>query len=376
MTPTAANDNQAISHADKYEAFLKDLDVLYPVGPTFYNPTPTDVGLGFTSNSTDPHPYRQQKPPVRDAEGIWVSAPRAVDTSESITVDKPWFQNKRPRLATHTPSKSTPEERAAGRSRYAAAHGKGGEETKAIAKLRRAMERRQGIGDPNCPPHRGHDVPLLTVLKKDGHTEYTSLVLAYRKLAALALVQPLQSNIYGGYSAGMAVKVQMRSKRLTPEKDIEKAAASNWAEIPDGEIKYKNEVVRLKRPLDGNTGKRVAAISPDDDIDDGFQGKDELHVNFSESGLIDQIDAKRTLAKLRAALGPLLSPFEDAVLGGMNLSQIGKREGFTIKPDLVGKALCLRALASHRWAWHDLETLDRLYSADNDNDPEEVALVA
>lgn len=379
--PTADNDNvDAISHDDKYTAFLKDLAARHPPqAKNFRTPMPTGP-CGFAWSGTDAPSMRQKLPPFKNAEGIYDQAPRELIKAESISIEKPWFQNKKPRLASHTPSTSTPEERAAGRERYAAVHGEKGNETKAIAKLVRAIAKRQAIGDPNCEPHRGNDCPLLTNLKREGHEEFAALVLAYRKLAATAAMQPVQGMSHG-YDA--SINVQMRSERLKPEQDVEDAAAiaakndGKWPELPRGEIRYKNEVVRVKGNQTDIAARRKKPVDASGESDSGhYQGYDNLHENFSASAIEAQIDAKRTLGRLRATLGPLLTPFEDAALAGYTMTQIGRKEGFSIKPDLVGKALCHRALATLRWAWHDLATLERLHVADNDNNMQELASAA
>jgi hypothetical protein len=376
---TADNDNHdAISHEAKYTAFLKDLAKRHPPkAPIFRTPMPTGP-CGFAWIGTDAHPMRQKLPPVKDAEGMYVSAPRELVKAESVNIPKPWFMDKRPRLASHTFSTSTPEERAAGRARYAAVHGEKGSETKAIAKLVRAIAKRQSFGDPNCELHRGNDCPLLTNLKREGHEEFAALVLAYRKLAATAAMQPVQSMTHG-YDA--SINVQMRSERLTPEQDIEDAAAiaaandNKWPELPRGEIRYKNEVVRIKGNQKDIAARRKKPVDSDCESDSGHcQGYDKLHENFSASSIDAHIDAKKTLGILRATLGPLLTPFEDAALAGMTMTQVGRKEGFSIKPDLVGKALCHRALATLRWVLHDLDTLERLHAADNDNNVQEIAI--
>ncbi len=375
----ADKDNQVISHDNKYQAFLKDLAHRHPPqAKNFRTPLPTGP-CGFAWGGTDAPTMRQKLPPYKNADGIYDQGPRVLIKDETISISKPWFMNRKPRLASHEPSKSTPEERAAGRARYTAVHGENGSETKAIAKLVRAIAKRQSIGDPNCEPHRGNDVPLLSNLKREGHEEFATLVLAYRKLAATAAMQPVQSMTHGFDSS---INVQMRSDKLTPEQDIEDAAAiaaennGVWPALPNGEIRYKNEVVRVKGNQKDIVARRKKPVDASGESDSGhYQGYDKLHENFSASSIDALIDAKKTLGILRATLGPLLTPFEDAALAGMTMTQIGKKEGFSIKPDLVGKALCHRALVSLRWVWYDLGTLEKL-RADNDNDMQEIASVA
>lgn len=341
----------AISHDDKYTAFLKDLAKRHHVeAPTFRYPMVTNKAAGYSNLENDPHPFRQFNRELFLDDGIYDSRPASMRISVGDSRPNDYKKPTKKSLAA---------------------------EQKRIDRLVTAIGKRQAIGDPNVEHHRGHDVPLLTVLKRDGHTEYRDIVAAYRKLAATALAPAIQA-MANGYEGGM--NIQMRSKSLTPEEDVEAAAKyaadndNDWSTLPKGEIKYKREVVKLKRTVVVDTGKRKAVAENDYDGEDGMQS-DTLHVNFSESTLHEQIDAKSRFSKTRAMLGPLLAPFEDAVLGGFTMTTIGTKEGFDIKPDLIGKAMCLRALAALRWFWHDLDTLEAMH-ADNDNMRYEEAMAA
>lgn len=66
----------------------------------------------------------------------------------------------------------------------------------------------------------------------------------------------------------------------------------------------------------------------------------------AEDRLIDRIDARAVLKTMRDSLGPLLRPFEDAVIHGRSLTAIGRDEGFSndASAAAAGKALVYRGL--------------------------------
>lgn len=68
--------------------------------------------------------------------------------------------------------------------------------------------------------------------------------------------------------------------------------------------------------------------------------------NDQEDKLAGQIDAANELIAMRMAIGPLLRPFEDAVIHGQSLTAIGRAEGFAndASAAAAGKALVYRGL--------------------------------
>ena len=64
-----------------------------------------------------------------------------------------------------------------------------------------------------------------------------------------------------------------------------------------------------------------------------------------DDALIAAIDAKPMFLRLQAALGPLVDPFEDAVIGDMTLTDIGRAKGVnTVSRGPVGKVLVMMGL--------------------------------
>ncbi|UYE95812.1 hypothetical protein HAAEEKHM_00092 [Sinorhizobium phage AP-16-3] len=299
-----------------------------------------------------PHPYRTNTR-FRKVDGVWVP----IDEERHAV----------PRR------QSTPEERAAGRS---AAAKKAKAESKAMRKLTKVIAERQKIGNPSIVQSRGEDFPLLEALRRDGRHEQIEVVKRYRRLVALCEAEPLKGLDYSKADGGELVR---ESSRLTPEADIDAAKASDWTEIPDGEIKQSSKIKKSKGSY-SIPAKRVV-VSERSDSSEGYVIKTEsLHIKITDETLNEHIDAKPILAELRAILGPLLDPFEDAVLGGQTFTKIGRAEGADYKPDIVGRTLVMRAIHALDGAWRDIDARERRLAVEakrrfktrlaaNDNNP-------
>lgn len=242
---------------------------------------------------------------------------------------------------------TTREERAAGRARAAL---KAEEELKAMKKELRRIKKRQRIGNPDCPRSRDEDFPLLAVLRRDKLQDYIRVVLEYRRLFALCEAEPLKGQAYGANEPGMAVAYV--SRRMTGLKEVNEAAAAGFpgSSVPGGEIIYERKVRKSKGAYD------IPAVRKKNvDVDAYFEGDggtskvgttESLHIRVTEDVLLDRIDRAPILAKIRAALGPLLEPFEDAVLGGQTLQSVGNTAGFFGRDATsAGKALVLQGVA-------------------------------
>lgn len=278
-----------------------------------------------------PHPYRTNAR-FRKVDGVWEQIIPEVERSVRRT--------------------STPEERAEGRQRAAA---KAREERRRMGKITKAIKKRQDIGDPSIVQSRSEDFPLLEALRRDGKQEQVEVVKRYRRLVALCEAEPLKGLDYSKADGGELVR---ESKRLTPEADIDAAAASDWKDIPDGEIKQSAKIKKSKGAY-SIPPKRVV-VSDRPDASEAYVIKTEsLHVKITDETLNEHIDAKPILAELRRALGPLLDPFEDAVLGGQNFTKIGRAEGADYKPDIVGRTLVMRAIHAVDGAWQDIDARER-----------------
>jgi hypothetical protein len=287
------------------------------------------------------HPYRTTTKFQRNADGSF-----ARDAEGYLVPIVP------PKDELREKQESTPEERADARARIAA---KLEEENRAMEKLNRQVVgrtatgvavrrgKRQDIGDPDCRLSESEDFPLLAVLRRDKAQGMIASVLAYRRLVALCEAEPLKGQSYG-QTTGMEREYETR--RMRGVEEVNEAASKGFKGklVPGGEVVYERRV----RKSDGAYDIPAKRVLPAEVSDDGttIGGRTEsLHIKLNEDTLADYIDSKPRLEKIRAALGPLLEPVEDAVLGGQTLEKIGKDQGMVGREAIsAGKALVYRGL--------------------------------
>lgn len=220
-----------------------------------------------------------------------------------------------------------------------------------MVKIIRKIAKRQEIGDPGCVQSRAEDFPLLEALRREEREDMVAVVLRYRRLVALCEAEPLKGLDYSKSDGGEIVR---DTKRLTPEADIDAAAGSNWEIVPDGEIKITTKIKKGKGAYSIPAKRTVVAAN--DNIASGSVIKTEsLHVKLTDEVLHEHIDAKPILSELRASLGPLVGPFEDAVLGGRSYTDVGKASGENAKPAVAGKALVGMACGIVRVKWLEID---------------------
>ncbi|NIH74430.1 hypothetical protein FHV99_001637 [Ochrobactrum sp. P20RRXII] len=249
------------------------------------------------------HEYRTDTRFARDENGKYTL--RAVE---------PIKEDEKPKIIR------TPEDRAFGR--YSAGN-KRTIEKRAITRLRKKIEKRQSIGDPNCVQSRDEDFPLLAVLRRDKRADLIAAVLQYRQLVALCESEPLKGQSYGGADGSATVF---------------------YSNFEDGELVHSSKVRRSKASYDIPAVRVRASVI--NDRGEQVSGRTEsMHVKLNEDTLADYIDKKPVLARIRSALGALLDPVEDAVLGGRTLEKIGRDEGFVGSSAApAGKAIVYRGL--------------------------------
>lgn len=298
---------------------------------TFKDVRYSDAALRTVRNrSTFSAPCRGSTRYEKDATGKLV--PDDVDETGFQTIPKP--------VDACRDKSITREEREAARERAAAL---AVAERKAIAKMRKKFEKRQSIGDPNCRLSENEDFPLLAVLRRDRQADLIAAALAYRQLVALCESEPLKGQSYDA-AAGMAV--ERRSFLRDGVKEVEAAAADGFEgkSVPGGEIKYRSEIKRSKGAF-ALPAKRALPATAVLDGDPIVGRTQSLHTKLSADTLADYIDKKPVLTKIRAALGGLQDPLEDAVLGGRTMQRIGEDEGFSGSAAAsAGKALVYRGL--------------------------------
>ena len=282
--------------------------------------------VAFTGDQ--PHPYRTNTR-FRKVDGKWEPI------EETRTRDAP-------------KALPTAEERADGRRM---AKLKADDEAKRMANLRRAIVKRQSIGDPTCRPSEGENFPLIEALRREGREELIAVVLRYRRLVALCEAEPLKGLDYSKSDGGEVVR---ETKKLTPEADIDAAKASNWKDVPNGDIKVTTKI-KKSRGSYASAPKRTI-VAANDNVASGSVIKTEsLHVKITDEILNEHIDAKPILTELRSSLGPLVEPFEDAVLGGQTYTEIGKKAGERTQPAVAGRAIVGTAIGFISVKWQEID---------------------
>jgi len=257
------------------------------------------------------------------------------------------------------PRATTPEERAEAQARANAKHAA---EQAGVAAERARIAMRQAIGEGwDGAANDNESFPLLKALRSEKRDDAIAIVMRYRALAAVVAAQPLQG---ASATADDGLAVAHRSTRLAGPEAVDAAAAAGWPgdALDDDEINYK-ETIRVRKGAAGSTGKRARIASDDDPT----PSTASLSRRFNVDLLDAQIDARPILGELRAALGPLLDYFEDAVLGGRTLAEIGARAGGGSQTSAaVGKAFVLQAIDVVRDAWRLIEIREAKRAADAD----------
>lgn len=242
------------------------------------------------------------------------------------------------------------------------------EEKKAMEAQLRRINKRQSIGDPACAANDNEDFPLLAVLRRDKLHHYIEIVMEYRRLVAIAEAEALKGQDYG-YDTGFYA--EQESRRMKGVEEIERAAKEGWDgdRVAGGDIEYTGKV-RKSRGVYSLPATRKQPIS----VDAYFEGENgsskvsaagktaSLHFKMTDDLLVERIDTAPLLAHLRNALGPLLEPFEDAVLGAQTLTKIGQKDGMSgVQAPAVGRALVFRGCAAVHGAVEELKVQPMAY---------------
>src|SRR5690606_29798385 len=127
-----------------------------------------------------------------------------------------------------------------------------------------------------------------------------------------------------GYDA--SAEKEYRTLKLNGVEEVDEAASKGWQDnaVPGGEIEYKE--VRKRGSDDSNwtipAKQKVVGKDPTNIKARPFA------VKFNENVMIAKIDMRPVLEELRASLGIGLDAFEDAVLAGKTLTEIGEARGY------------------------------------------------
>jgi hypothetical protein len=202
---------------------------------------------------------------------------------------------------------------------------------------RRELVLRTSSGSLRAPPANDNQAwPLLAQLRKDGNDVLVAVAERYRAIydAASATV-PLVGTVLDDTFLPL---VQKTANKTDPDARAKGALVIGGAPpVGDGCFRAGIETEELADARRANNLKNPPrrARRP---VAKKWNG---------DRFVIAAIDARRELKALRSALGPLVEPFEDAVLHGKTLTEIGLDQGAGDKTaGAVGKAFVLKGLST------------------------------
>ncbi len=181
-------------------------------------------------------------------------------------------------------------------------------EVKAIAKMRRRIERRQSIGNDWDGRAANDNIawPLATALIREGNTELLKYAMMYRRIHAAAKSNALLGGTSIALGEGMALDRHIHVR-------------------PNGSIAYKH--IRQSTAASVDIPARRATVT---------DSETQLSSEKSESGYTnvpkpwrgdvpvnEMIDAQRKISRLQSALGYLCEPFEMACIDGKTYAEVG-----------------------------------------------------
>ncbi|MEJ5026357.1 hypothetical protein [Brucella anthropi] len=235
-----------------------------------------------------------------------------------------------------------PEQREATRERLRIERAR---EAKAIAKMRRRIERRQSIGNDWDGRAANDNLawPLAVALIREGNTDLLKYAMMYRRIHTAAKSNALLGGSSVSLGEGMALDRHIHVR-------------------PNGSIAYKH--VRQSAAASVDIPARRATVT---------DSEAQLSSEKSESGYTnvpkpwrgdvpvnEMIDAQRKISRLQSALGYLCEPFELACIDGKTLAEVGATVGVSNRSGAqgAGRALVHTALITLRDILGDLQRKD------------------
>ncbi|MGU3494227.1 hypothetical protein ACLBXM_09315 [Xanthobacteraceae bacterium A53D] len=179
-------------------------------------------------------------------------------------------------------------------------------EASTVSRITKRIAKRQSIGDGWDGKAANDNIgwPLAKALLAAGDGELLKYAMRYRQIETSATSEVL----LGGTSIG-ADPVQVDQK--------------TWVK-PDGTVAYKGERQLTAAKFVGDIPSTQKVRTNDSTIKAAAPVAKKWN---GDAKVIDHIDDTRRLAALRAALGPLVEPFEEAVLHGATLEEVGRGVG-------------------------------------------------
>lgn len=174
-----------------------------------------------------------------------------------------------------------------------------------MARLTKRIAKRQAIGDGwDGAANDNIGWPLAKALLAAGQGDLLKYAMKYRQIETSATSEVL----LGGTSIGQD-PVQVDQK--------------TWVRS-DGAIAYKGERQLTAAKFVGDIPSTQKVRTTETTIKASAPVAKKWN---GDAKVIDHIDDTRRLARLRAALGPLVTPFEEAVLHGATLEEVGRKIG-------------------------------------------------
>lgn len=203
-----------------------------------------------------------------------------------------------------------------------------------------------------CPANDNQAWPLAQWLRKDGNEVLLKVAERYRAMYDVSMVDvPLIGTVPDDL-----YNVPIESRTHTRE---------------DGSVAYKGQrrVKSAVGQFEGDDGNyKVVPVSDDVTTEMAATGqifprKPAKPVPKKWNGdrlIIEAIDCRKIIHRLQDALGPLVEPFEDAVLHGETLAAIGEPHGGNRNAGVAGRVLVMMGLDVVQ---RELSTLDRTMAA-------------
>lgn len=183
-------------------------------------------------------------------------------------------------------------------------------------------------GFTDAPANDNQAWPLLKLLRQDGKSELIAVAERYRRTHDSG-----QTQMMGTANPRDLFVVPKYGKADDPDNRTRGALeTSHTAGEPTGG-KVQRETGQV-----ADARQKAAAPNP------VHRSTSRVRTDNTESILVASIDARRDLARLRAALGPLVGPFEEAVLDGETLSDIGAVRGIGQHAGGAGKLVVMMGL--------------------------------
>ncbi|MDH0369019.1 hypothetical protein [Brucella anthropi] len=222
-------------------------------------------------------------------------------------------------------------------------------EVKAIAKMRRRIERRQSIGNDWDGRAANDNIawPLATALIREGNTDLLKYAMMYRRIHTAAKSNALLGGSSVSLGEGMALDrhIHVRPNGSIAYKHVRQSTAAS-VDIPAKRATVTDSETQLSSEKSETGYTNIPK-----------QWKGDFPVN-------EMIDAQRKISRLQSALGYLCEPFELACIDGRTYAEVGAaiNGGSVAIATGAGRALVHAALVTLRDLTGRLERKDLLPS--------------